>query len=147
MDRAIKKADEMTHDEDTLFLVTADHSHTFSLAGYPPRGNPIAGIAEIALDDMPYTTLSYANGPAFKSFVNNQRYNISNDPLGDLKYKQIPNIPRKSETHGGDDVPVFAKGPFAHLFTGVQQQSYLPHAMAYAACIGQGPKYCDHPFY
>lgn len=147
MDRAIQKADEMTHDEDTLILVTADHSHTFSIAGYPIRGNPISGIAEIALDNLPYTTLSYANGPAYKSLVNNRRYNISNDPVDDLKYKQIPNIPRKSETHGGDDVIILSKGPFAHLFTGVQQQSFIPHALGYAACVGPGPKFCDHVFY
>ncbi|CAL8069781.1 unnamed protein product [Orchesella dallaii] len=147
LDKAIKKADEMTDDRNTILLVTADHSHVFSIAGYPARGNPISGIAEMAQDNLPYTTLSYANGPAYKGFVNNRRYNISRDPLDDLKYRQVPNIPRKSETHGGDDVMMSASGPFAHLFTGVQQQNYIPHALAYAACIGPGPKFCDNVFY
>lgn len=42
----------------------------------------------------------------------------------------------KSETHGGEDVAIFAKGPMSHLFDGTLEQSYIPHAMAYAACIG-----------
>ena len=39
--KAVKMADELTDDEDTLIIVTADHSHVFTIAGYPKRGNPI----------------------------------------------------------------------------------------------------------
>jgi len=46
------------------------------------------------------------------------------------------NVPLKSETHGGEDVAVYATGPMSHLFTGVNEQHYLAHAVAYAACIG-----------
>ena len=42
----------------------------------------------------------------------------------------------KSETHGGEDVPIYANGPMSFLFTGTVEQNYIPHAMAYAACIG-----------
>lgn len=41
-----------------------------------------------------------------------------------------------SGVHSGEDVPVYAAGPWAHLFTGAVEQSYLPHALSYAACIG-----------
>lgn len=51
-------------------------------------------------------------------------------------------VPRESETHAGDDVAVFASGPFSHLFRGVFEQSYIPHLMAYAACIGHGLTAC-----
>lgn len=35
-------------------------------------------------------------------------------------------------------VLIFAKGPHAHLLTGVHQQSYVPHVVGYAACMGDG---------
>jgi hypothetical protein len=40
------------------------------------------------------------------------------------------------ETHGAEDVAIYAQGPMSYLFEGTVEQSYIPHAMAYAACIG-----------
>lgn len=51
-------------------------------------------------------------------------------------------MPLSIETHGGEDVAVFAKGPMAHLLHGVHEQNYIPHVMAYAACIGQNRDHC-----
>ncbi|KAJ7324669.1 hypothetical protein JRQ81_017689 [Phrynocephalus forsythii] len=50
-------------------------------------------------------------------------------------YHQQAAVPLSSETHGGEDVAIMAKGPMAHLFHGVQEQTYVAHAMAYAACL------------
>lgn len=47
MDKAVKVAAEMTKEEDTLIIVTADHSHVFNIAGYPKRGNDILGNKKI----------------------------------------------------------------------------------------------------
>lgn len=44
----------------------------------------------------------------------------------------------KSETHGGEDVAVYARGPWAHLLVGVYEQTVIPHVMSYAAGIGPG---------
>lgn len=44
-------------------------------------------------------------------------------------------VPLDAETHGGEDVAIYAKGPMAHLFHGVKEQNYVAHAMAYAACL------------
>lgn len=44
-------------------------------------------------------------------------------------------MPLSSETHGGEDVAVFARGPQAHLVHGVQEQNYVAHVMAFAACL------------
>src|SRR5690606_3259660 len=43
MSRAVQAAIDMTSAEDTLIVVTADHSHVLNFAGYPRRGNPILG--------------------------------------------------------------------------------------------------------
>lgn len=57
-------------------------------------------------------------------------------------YQAQAAVPLSLETHGGEDVPVFAKGPLAHLLHGVHEQNYIPHVMAYAGCIGQNREHC-----
>jgi len=71
--RAVQITRDKTKRAETLIIVTADHSHTFMITGYPKRGNPILG--KVVLPDRteperdmlgkPYTTLSYANGPGY----------------------------------------------------------------------------------
>jgi alkaline phosphatase len=74
---AVRVAREMTG-RDTLIVVTADHSHVMTMAGYPGRGNPILGLVRgpsyegrvsqrptLDLLDRPYTTLNYATGPGY----------------------------------------------------------------------------------
>jgi len=135
-DKAIKLADDSTNDADTLITVTSDHSHVMSIAGYPIRGNPILGIAENSdMDDLPYTTISFANGPGFRNHTNGLRPNVSLDNINKIDYRQYTGVPTKYETHGGDDVFIFSKGPYSHYLTGVNFQNYIPHVMAYAACI------------
>lgn len=53
-------------------------------------------------------------------------------------------MPRAWATHGGEDVPVFAVGPLASvLFSGSVDQSYIPHAIAYAACLAHHASRCS----
>ena len=53
-------------------------------------------------------------------------------------------VPRQWATHGGEDVPVYALGPLATiLFTGTFDQSYIPHAVAYSACLGEHRLRCQ----
>ncbi|XP_005996827.1 alkaline phosphatase, tissue-nonspecific isozyme [Latimeria chalumnae] len=142
LDNAIQKAIELTSEEDTLTVVTADHSHAFIFGGQPLRGNPILGKSSLfATDFMPYTTLLYGNGPGFK-ISNDKRPDIQKVNTASKDYLQQAAVPLDSETHGGEDVAIFARGPMAHLFHGVQEQNYIAHVMAYAACIGQNLEHC-----
>lgn len=51
--------------DQSLIIVTSDHSHSLSINGYPKRGNDIFGIAQSSkADGIPYTTLTYATGGA-----------------------------------------------------------------------------------
>lgn len=59
------------------------------------------------------------------------------------KFRFPAQLPRSTESHGGEDVTIHATGPWAHLFTGVMEQNTIPHIMAFASCIGKGRKACD----
>lgn len=143
MDRAIGRAHLLTSVHDTLTVVTADHSHVFSFGGYTLRGNPIFGLAPMLsdVDHKPFTSILYGNGPGYK-VVNGGRENVSTINYQENNYQAQAAVPLSSETHGGEDVAVFAKGPLAHLLHGVQEQNYIPHVMAYAGCIGQNREHC-----
>ena len=71
LSNAVRKAMEMTSDQDTLIIVTADHSHVFTLAGYPHRGNDILGLVRDvpAVDGNPTATSKDANGLPYTTTV------------------------------------------------------------------------------
>ncbi|XP_011336534.1 alkaline phosphatase isoform X2 [Ooceraea biroi] len=125
---------------ETLLVVTADHSHVLTLGGLAThRGNPIFGTdSKVSdVDGQPYTTLLYSNGPGYT-----QPRSILREAGKDSI--QTAGVPRAWATHGGEDVPVFAIGPLATtLFSGSVDQSYIPHAIAYAACLGHHASRCS----
>lgn len=131
-DQAIKTALEKTNPEETLIIVTADHAHTFIMNGYSNRGNPILGLAklgnEYSEDDYGrrYTTISYGNGA---TAANGARENPTEEEVLALDYKQQSLIKFSSETHSGEDVAIFAKGPEAYLFQGAVEQNYIFHVI------------------
>ncbi|KAM3619103.1 uncharacterized protein V6R79_003043 [Siganus canaliculatus] len=134
-DRAIGRAAELTSELDTLSVVTADHSHVFAFGGYSERGNPVLGLSsEIADDNKHFTTLVYGNGPGYQ-IVNGTRPDLTLNISLATDYLQQATVPLGSETHASEDVAIFAKGPMSHLFHGVQEQNYIAHVMAYAACL------------
>lgn len=63
--------------------------------------------------------------------------------LGSKNFFQDVAIHLSDETHGGEDVPIYATGPMAHLFRGVLEQNYVAHVMAYASCIGRNKEHCQ----
>ncbi|XP_033372658.1 intestinal-type alkaline phosphatase-like [Parus major] len=135
LDRAVARAGELTSPTDTLTVVTADHSHVFTFGGSTPRGNSIFGLApKKAKDKRDYTSILYGNGPGY-SIRDGARPHPTGMNTGDKDYRQQAAVPLETETHSGEDVLVMAQGPMAHLFHGVQEQHYIAHAMAYAACL------------
>lgn len=144
-DEAIAAALKEVDLSETLIIVTADHSHTFTIAGYPTRGNPIldtvrgnddrglpTGDNVLASDGLPYTTLGYQNGPGAEDGTRDP----STKP-GEIILQQAA-IPtgyssngehHHSETHGGEDVPIFAIGPSSDLVSGVMEENVIYHIM------------------
>ncbi|XP_050431784.1 alkaline phosphatase-like [Adelges cooleyi] len=146
LSKAVDKALEMTSQTDTLIVVTADHAHTMSLNGYPYRGSDILGHPSVSdLDDLPYSTLSYANGQGVRPDTGGHRYNLSMEDTNDVYYRFPAMINATWETHGGDDVAVFASGPWSHLFVGNYEQNYIPYAISYASQMGPGAEHTANP--
>lgn len=156
--RAIAKADEMTNDDDTLIIVTADHGHVFTIAGYPKRGNPILGkVVNVgadapaeAADGMPYTTLGYTNGRGFMDLgsetnsdasygmpISAGRKDLNSIDTTQPGYHQEALVPLSSETHSGEDVGIYAKGPAAFMVNGTNEQSIIFHIMNYASDLAE----------
>lgn len=162
---AVKAALGKVDLSDTLIVVSADHSHTMTIAGYPTRGNPILGKVKgndnkgnpstTYSKDMlglPYTTIGYANGPGYTGASDKQPEGAKTYPHIPSSYSGItrgrpdlnaidttqPNflqeatVPLSSETHAGEDVAIYAGGPGAQWFRGVQEQNYIYHVMAEA---------------
>jgi len=127
---AVQAAYDAVNPEETLILITADHSHVFTIAGYPTRDTSILGIAGEGDDGKPYTTLGYMNGPG--ATVDEPRADLTDVDTTDIDFLQQALIPLGSETHAGDDVAVFAQGPQAYLFDGVIEQNMVYHVMAKA---------------
>ncbi|MEM6585674.1 MAG: alkaline phosphatase [Pseudomonadota bacterium] len=133
LSRAVQYAVENTNPDDTLIMVTADHSHVFTIAGYPRRGNDILGIVvppegelanseepTLAEDKLPYTTLGYANGPGAVTNVATRP-----QPETGLMARQQSTVPLRSETHAGEDVALYAQGPGAENARGVIEQNRI----------------------
>ena len=154
LSKAVQVALDKTSIEDTLIIVTADHSHVFTIAGYPKRGNPILGKVvpvgsdepSLAADNMPYTTVGYTNGGGFRDLGDETdadagynfapvtgRVDLTDVDTTTPGFHQEAVVPLGSETHAAEDVGVYAVGPGAHLVTGTNEQSLIFHIMDYAA--------------
>lgn len=155
LSQAVQIALDMTDPEDTLIIVTADHSHTLTIAGYPTRGNPILGTVvvndthghaqsepDLASDALPYTTLGYRDGRGFAENVGGDRRYSEPVAAGRQDLREVdtthPNfhqealVPKAMEGHAGEDVAIYALGPWAHLFHSTHEQHYIYHVMRHA---------------
>lgn len=140
LNEAVKVAKAKAGD-DTLIMVTADHSHVFTMAGYPVRGNPILGLAkgfnpetrkiEIIKDrdGKPYTTLGYHNGPNVRKADSPA---LTDNMVQAKDFRQQTAVNLNSETHAGEDVPLYATGPGAENVRGVMEQNKVYNVMTKA---------------
>ncbi|XP_041982531.1 membrane-bound alkaline phosphatase-like, partial [Aricia agestis] len=145
MDAAVQRAVELLDEEDSLIVVTSDHAHVMAFNGYTRRGGDVLGPSDDRDGlDVPYMTLSYTNGPGWRPHVAGRRVDVTQESNYRAEgWMSHSDAPLDSETHGGDDVAVFAWGAQHALFSGLYEQSHVPHRMAYAACVGPGERACS----
>jgi len=163
LSNAVRAAAQKVNLDETLIIVTADHSHTFNISGYPARGNNILGLVrEIDADGnvepnykldalgLPYTTLNYANGKGYTGEndlfpegsklccntprtikgITKGRPDLTKVNTTDPNYLQEALIPLRDETHGGEDVAIFATGVNAYIIRGSMEENWIFYVMA-----------------
>ena len=142
---AVRVAMNSTNRRETLIIVTADHSHVFTFGADATRGNPVLGkvvkndpvtgtpIKGYALDKLglPYTAVGYANGPGYAKTAKG-RPDLNSIDTADHHYRPESAVPLTFESHGGEDVPLYADGPHAYLFHGLLEQNVIFHVMVEA---------------
>jgi alkaline phosphatase len=163
LSNAVRMALGKVNLDETLIVVTADHSHTLTMQGYPLRGNNILGLVRQVdehgrpepdykrdLLSLPTTTLGYASGRGYTGASNDQpegpkkcckepetfqgithgRPDLANVDTTDPDYLQEVTVPLKGETHGGEDVVIFATGVNAYLVRGSMEENWIFYVMA-----------------
>ena len=133
-DAAVARALALTDPAETLILVTADHSHTFSISGYPARGNPILGKVMDQESGRVYPILGYMNGPGYRETLPDFAEIDTEAP----NFRQLSGFPLPLGTHSGEDVAAYANGLGASKLRGLMEQNRIYHLM-HEALFGQPP--------
>jgi alkaline phosphatase len=158
LSKAVQAAVDKVDLQNTLIIVTADHSHVFTMTGHPKRGNPILGklvsvnsdVPALADDGLPYTTLGYANGLGFRNLGDETNADVAYAEPADAGRKDLTQVntespgfhqevlvPLEWEAHGGEDVPIYAIGPGAYAVVGANEQNVIFHVMNRAGKLQQ----------
>jgi alkaline phosphatase len=113
-DQAVRAAASLADPRETLLLVTADHDHTMTIAGYPPIAEGVTGMAGTSdeEDGRPYPTLVFGTGPGRKEW--------SRAPHPPAWYVDPRNpgpsaVLMDGDAHGAMDVPLYAWGAERHV--------------------------------
>ncbi|OTF75892.1 hypothetical protein BLA29_012776, partial [Euroglyphus maynei] len=99
-EKAIIKAQSMVNLKETLIIVTADHSHSFTHSGSSLMTDDVFGFSDYLDEDgKNFTSLIYSTGPGYRESRNYDENEIKKED-----FAQLSAVPLDSATHGGDDV-------------------------------------------
>ncbi|KAI0990637.1 hypothetical protein GJ496_003154 [Pomphorhynchus laevis] len=147
-DEAVERVVNLVDTSKTMIVVSADHSHVFSIGANSFRNSDILGYASNSLmnasdvDNKPIFILEYGNGPGYvktntrlneNHWLEWKRSRSSINKSKRLKYPSA--LPLKTETHGGEDVPVYSDGPGSYLLSGTFEHNLIANAVAHSLCI------------
>ena len=86
--------------------------------------------------EVPEGPKFFTHAPEKMFGITSGRPRLTDAIVQDENYLQEASTALGSETHGGEDVPIFARGPQAHLFRGVREQNYIFQVMKHAFGAG-----------
>nr|CAB3231220.1 alkaline phosphatase [Phallusia mammillata] len=139
-DKAVQVAKQLTSDDDTLIIATADHGHVFTFGNTGGRGTPFSKI--MVNNQIPYNTLgryytntAYGNGPNYNANRTWNSWSKAKRHAESAAYQPLTAVKRAGETHSAEDMIVYASGPMSHLITGVHEQTFIAEVVSHAACL------------
>lgn len=124
--------------------MTADHASSMVYSGFAaPKNSSVLEMDKYVsnVDGKPYQLLTYSSGIGYSNY---SEKNSLRDPKNSVHKAAIP---ATWANHAASDVPLYAIGPMANLlFSGTFDQTYVPHALAYALCLFQYSERCDEAY-
>ena len=106
----------------------AGHALCFAIA---PAGTSRA----VGLFQLRSLEVGFANGPG--GLKEGERATLSMEETIQPDFIQQSLVPLPSETHGGEDLGIYAIGPWSHLFQGTVEENYTFHVMDFASGISE----------
>uniref|UniRef100_A0A0N5BN37 alkaline phosphatase n=1 Tax=Strongyloides papillosus TaxID=174720 RepID=A0A0N5BN37_STREA len=158
-DKAIAKAHQLTKEiasksnkynvEDTLIIVTADHSHPLNFNGFPKRKKSVLGAnmanfskVTVPSDNKTMPNLMFTSGQGFNTMFSKDpntgayvRNNLTDEDFKDPNFLVPSCILSKYGSHGGEDVSSFSTGPLSYIFSGNYDNTQIAYNIKYALCI------------
>lgn len=155
IEATFKRLEELNILDETLIVLTADHSHQFVMGSYSDMGDTLFGFLPETIVNTDqktseysrpkgydgsdvhtssdtgdwYMPLSYVTGPGGKWQDLNETRNETLNKFEAIDF-QFPSFVRtRSATHAGEDVAIFARGPQSHLVSGSHEQSDIYYVM------------------
>ncbi|RTG83525.1 alkaline phosphatase [Schistosoma bovis] len=136
LEKAVEKALSLVDQQETLLLVTADHSHAYGVVGYPTRDTSVLDVDNTAKgdDNKSYLISSYFNGP--RGILDAPRSDPATEDRFASNYTAESLVRLSFSTHSAEDVPIYANGPYSELFHSSLDNTFIAHATMYSLCIG-----------
>lgn len=128
---------------ESLIIVTADHASSVVYSGYAtPKADSILGMDRYVsnVSKKPYQLLTYSSGRGHYSYNETLALKSERSAIHQAA------IASTFANHAGDDVPLYAVGPLSNiLFSGSLDQTFIPHAIAFAMCLFDHQERCQRP--
>ncbi|CAI4221876.1 unnamed protein product [Auanema sp. JU1783] len=138
LDDAVQMAKTLTDPSETLIIVTADHSHALSMPGYLSTSQGILETFNVEnRDRMP--GFLFAAGPGETT-----RSNYSKEESENKDFAAPSHIFTESGYHGGEDVPLYAHGPYSWLFSGSLENTEVAYRIKYLMCLNHESRLCKN---
>ncbi|CAJ0603467.1 unnamed protein product [Cylicocyclus nassatus] len=139
-DLSIQKAREMTDPSETLIIVTADHGHALTLPGWLPVEaslfeNDFVKSAKSKEEVYFVPAMLFATGPGYRGSFKVKEVLIHEKELRSWNYQQPTAIPHDYGSHGGEDVGIWADGPYSQLFSASLENTEIAYLIKFLLCM------------